>query len=826
MDKKDMMDFLQQSGTDEEVDFLPILPEEDGADGKKLDIPAILPILPLRNTILFPGVVLPITVGRDKSIIAVKEAYKANKLIGVVGQIDASIEEPEFKDIFRVGTVAQILRMIKMPDGSTTAIIQGRNRFITKDLIQSEPFIKAGIEVLQDIIPVNDKEFDASMMSIKELAGNIIKLNPQIPSEAGIVLKNIGSPVTLTHFISSNLNISIAEKQALLEIADMKERVRFVLEHLNKEIQMLEMKNQIQGKVRQEMDKQQRDYFLSQQLKTIQDELGMNSSDKDVQRLREKAEKMNLPLKAKEQVNKELDKLQRMNPAAAEYSVVLNYVDLILELPWGVYTQDNFDIKHAKKVLDADQYGIDKVKERILEYLAVLKLKGDMKSPILCLVGPPGVGKTSLGQSIGRALGRKYVRIALGGLHDEAEIRGHRKTYIGAMPGRIIQSLKKAGSSNAVFILDEIDKIGSDYKGDPSSALLEVLDPEQNNAFYDNYLELEYDLSKVLFIATANSLHTIQPALRDRMEIIQIEGYSIEEKQEIAKKHLLPKQLANHGLKPKQVQIADKVLERLIEEYTKESGVRELDRQLASVMRNVAKKVALKEKYSSSIKGEDLGKILGPERFDKSIYTEENQPGVSVGLAWTPYGGEILFIESTLSKGNGAVTITGNLGDVMKESATTAVTFLKANAEKLGINPEIFSKVNVHVHFPEGATPKDGPSAGITILTALASLFSQRRVKPFLAMTGEITLRGRVMPVGGIKEKILAAKRAGLKEIIMCARNQKDVEQINQDYIKGMKFHFVKTMDEVIELALMKNKVKNGIDIAAFLVKEKTEEKK
>jgi len=820
MDKKDMMDFLQPPVTDEDVEFLPILPEEEAADGKKIEIPTVLPILPLRNTILFPGVVLPITVGRDKSIVAVKEAYKNNKLIGVVGQIDATIEEPEFKDIFRIGTVAQILRMIKMPDGSTTAIIQGRQRFTTTELIQSEPFIKANIEVLHDIMPVSDKEFEASMLSIKELAGNIVKLNPQIPSEAAIVLKNIHNPVTLTHFISSNLNISIAEKQALLEIGDMKERVRIVLEHLNKELQMLEMKNQIQGKVRQELDKQQRDYFLSQQLKTIQDELGMNSSDKDVQRLREKAAKMNLPLKAKEQVDKELDKLQRMNPAAAEYSVVLNYVDVILDLPWGVYTQDNFDIKHAKKVLDKDQYGIDKVKERILEYLAVLKLKGDLKSPILCLVGPPGVGKTSLGQSIARSLGRKYVRIALGGLHDEAEIRGHRKTYIGAMPGRIIQSLKKAGSSNPVFILDEIDKVGSDYKGDPSSALLEVLDPEQNNAFYDNYLELEYDLSKVLFVATANSLQTIQPALRDRMEIIQIEGYSIEEKLEISKRHLLPKQLSNHGLKSKQVQLTDKVLERLIEEYTKESGVRELDRQLASVMRNIAKKVALKEKYSPVVKGEDLGKILGPEKFDKSIYTEENIPGVSVGLAWTPYGGDILFIESTLSKGTGAITLTGNLGDVMKESATTAVTFLKANAEKLGINPEIFSKVNMHLHFPEGATPKDGPSAGITILTSLASLFTQRRVKPFLAMTGEITLRGKVMPVGGIKEKILAAKRAGIKEIIMCARNEKDVEQINAAYIKGMKFHFVKTMDEVVELALTKTRVKNGIDLNSFLVKE------
>ncbi len=819
-----MMEFMNEPLSDDEVEFLPILPEEDGQDGKKLAIPDILPLLPLRNTVLFPGVVLPITVGRDKSILAVKEAYKSNKLIGVVGQIDGNIEEPEFKDIFTIGTIAQILRMIKMPDGSTTAIIQGRTRFRTQELIQAEPFIKARIEVLNDIIPINDKEFDASMMSIKELAGNIIKLNPQIPSEAAIVLKNIVSPVTLTHFISSNLNITINEKQKLLEIADMRERLKVVMEYLNKEIQMLEMKNQIQGKVRQEIDKQQRDYFLSQQLKTIQDELGINSSDKDVQRLRDKAAKMNLPQKTKEQVNKELDKIQRMNPAAAEYSVVLNYVDLILDLPWGIYTQDNFNIKHAKKVLDKDHYGIDKIKERILEYLAVLKLKGDMKSPILCLVGPPGVGKTSLGSSIARALGRKYVRISLGGLHDEAEIRGHRKTYIGAMPGRIIQSLKKAGSSNPVFILDEVDKVGADYKGDPSSALLEVLDPEQNSAFYDNYLELEYDLSRVLFIATANSLQTLQPALRDRMEIIPIEGYSVEEKMEIAKKHLLPKQIANHGLKPKQVQLGDKVLERLIEEYTKESGVRELDRQLASVMRNVAKKVAMEEKFNPIVKDDELTKILGPEKFDKSIYTEENIPGVAVGLAWTPVGGDILFIESTLSKGTGAITLTGNLGETMKESASTAVTFLKANADKFFINPDIFSKVNVHLHFPDGGVPKDGPSAGITILTSLASLFSQRRVKPFLAMTGEITLRGKVMPVGGIKEKILAAKRAGLKEIIMCDRNQKDVEQINQDYIKNMKFHYVKTMDEVIELALMKNKARNCIDMNQFMVKEEKKE--
>lgn len=815
------MDFLQQPVSDEEVEFLPILPEEEGADGKKLDIPNTLPILPLRNTILFPGVVLPITIGRDKSIVAVKEAYKKDKLIGVLGQVDVNVEDPEFNDLFKVGTVAQIMRMIKMPDGSTTAIIQGRNRFLTRELLQSDPYMRASVEILQDVIPVEDKEFDASVLSIKDLASEIVKLNPQIPSEAAIVLRNIANPVTLTHFISSNLNLPNSEKQKLLEMGDMKERVQLVLEHLNRELQMLQMKNDIQNKVKQDIDKQQRDYFLSQQLKTIQEELGINSADKDIQRLKEKMHKLLLPAKAKEQVEKELEKLQRMNPAAAEYSVVLNYVDLILDLPWGVYTKDNFNIKHAHKTLQNDHHGLDKVKERILEYLAVLKLKGDLKSPILCLVGPPGVGKTSLGQSIAKALGRKYVRIALGGLHDEAEIRGHRKTYIGAMPGRIIQSLKKAGSSNPVFILDEVDKVGADYKGDPSSALLEVLDPEQNNAFYDNYLELEYDLSKVLFIATANSLQTIQPALRDRMEIIPIEGYSIEEKMQIAKKHLLPKQLSNHGLKPRQVQISDKVLERLIEEYTKESGVRELDRQLASVMRNVAKKVAMNEKYSPTVKDEDLSKILGPEKFDKSIYTEENIPGVAVGLAWTPVGGDILFIESTLSKGNGTLTLTGNLGDVMKESATTAVTFLKANAEKLFIHPDIFSKVDIHLHFPEGAVPKDGPSAGITILTSLASLFTQRKVRPFLAMTGEITLRGKVMPVGGIKEKILAAKRAGIKEIIMCEKNRKDVEQINKDYIRNMKFHYVKNMEEVIDLALQKNKVKNSIDLSAYLQEKK-----
>jgi ATP-dependent Lon protease len=815
---------MSSSLTDDEVDFLPILPDEEGDQSKGSDIPDELPLLPLRNTILFPGVVIPITISRDKSILAVKEAYKTHKIIAVVGQIDASMEEPEFGDVYRIGTVAQILRLIKMPDGSSTAIIQGRQRFESKALISSEPFMKVKIEILQDVIPEADQEFDATVSTIKDLSSSIIKLNPQIPSEASIMIKNISSPVTLTHFISSNLNIETAQKQSLLEVIDMRERVHLVLQYLNTELQMLEMKNQIQTKVRADMDQQQREYFLNQQLRTIQEELGMSNPDRDIQRLRDKFQKLTLPKNAKEAVEKELEKLQRMNPAAAEYSVVMNYVELVLDLPWDTYSSDSFDLKKAKQILDHDHYGIDKVKERILEYLAVLKLKGDMKSPILCLVGPPGVGKTSLGQSIAKALGRKYVRLSLGGLHDEAEIRGHRKTYIGAMPGRVIQSLKKAQSSNPVMILDEIDKVGADYKGDPSSALLEVLDPEQNAAFYDNYLELEYDLSKVLFIATANSLQTIQPALRDRMEIIPLEGYSIEEKTQIAKKHLIPKQIANHGLKPKQVTLADKVLETMIEEYTRESGVRELDRVLAAIMRRVAKHVANEEEYDKAISVDNIHEILGPEKFDKSIYTEENIPGVAIGLAWTPVGGDILFIEATLSPGNGGLTLTGNLGDVMKESASTAMTYIRANADRLGIDPELFGKVQVHLHFPEGAVPKDGPSAGITILSALVSLFTQRRVKPFLAMTGEITLRGRVMPVGGIKEKILAAKRAGIKEIIMCEKNRKNVEEIEKPFIRGLKFNYVHTMDEVLTHALLPTRIKGGIDIEA-LAKRKEEKK-
>jgi len=810
-------------GHEDDMDFLPILPEDEQSESKPVELPAELPVIPLRNTVLFPGVVIPITIGRDKSILAVKAAYKSNKLIGVFSQIDANIEEPEFKDLFQTGTLAHILKMIKMPDGSTTAILQGRSRISISEPLKSEPYLLARAVQLQDSVPVNDQEFEAAVLSIRDLAGKIIQINPEIPSEASIVLKNINNPVTLAHFISSNLNIEIKKKQELLELGDMGERVRLVLRYLQQELQMLEMKVQIQQKVRDDIDKQQRDYFLSQQLKTIQEELGMNGPEKDILRLREKAEKLQLPEKVKEQVFKELEKLQRMNPAAAEYSVVLNYIDLILDLPWGIQTVDHFDLPQTRKLLNQEHYGIDKVKERILEYLAVLQLKGDFKSPILCLVGPPGVGKTSLGQSIAKALGRKYVRIALGGLHDEAEIRGHRKTYIGAMPGRIIQSLKKAGSSNPVIVLDEVDKVGRDYKGDPSSALLEVLDPEQNHAFYDNYLELEFDLSKVLFIATANSLQTIQPALRDRMEIIPIEGYSIEEKLEIAKAHLLPRQIVNHGIKPSQIKLADKILEKLIEEYTKESGVRELDRQLASLMRNVALKVAMKEKLIPAIQEKDLGKILGPPKFDKSLYAEELSPGVAVGLAWTPVGGDILFIESSLTPGNGQLTLTGNLGDVMKESASSAMTFLKANAAVWKIKSEWFSRSNVHLHVPEGAVPKDGPSAGITILSSLVSLFTQRRLRPFLAMTGEITLRGRVMPVGGIKEKILAAKRAGLKEIILCEKNRADVEQINPAYIKNMKFHYVTKMMEVVEIALQKQVIKDKLDISFMLNQSKPE---
>ncbi len=787
---------------DDEVEFLPMMSIEEEDDSKKETYKESLPILPLRNTVLYPGVVIPITVGRDKSLKAVKEAYKADKIIGVVAQQDARVEDPETKDLSEIGTVARIVKLLKMPDGSNTVIIQGKQRFKIKEFTKEDPYIRAKVEYLAEEQPSNTDEFNATVANIKELAGEIIRLAPNIPSEAAIVLKNIDSPTFLMHFISSNLNNELVEKQAILAEDDLYKRSQMVLTHLNKELQMLELRNRIQSKVKSDIEKQQKDYFLHQQLKTIQEELGADEFNPDIKRLKEKSRGKKWSKPVQDTFTKELEKLERMNAAAAEYSVSLNYLDLLLELPWEEYTKDNFDLSKARKILDKDHYGLDKIKDRILEYLAVLKLKGDMKSPILCFVGPPGVGKTSLGRSIAQSLNRKYVRMSLGGLHDESEIRGHRKTYIGAMPGRVIQSIKKVKTGNPVFILDEVDKVGTDFRGDPSSALLEVLDPEQNNAFYDNYLELEYDLSKVLFIATANSLNTIQPALRDRMEIIMLGGYSVEEKIEIAKRHLVPKTRTDHGIKPNQVKISDKVLEAIIDKYTREAGVRELDRQLAGIMRFVAKHVAMNEEYNPVISKDQLHKILGAERYDRDIFTEKQPAGVAIGLAWTSVGGDILFIEASLSKGKGILTLTGNLGDVMKESATTALSYIRANTEKLGVDVEDFSAWNVHIHVPEGAIPKDGPSAGITMLTALASAFTGRAIKPYLAMTGEITLRGKVLPVGGIKEKILAAKRSGLKEIILCKTNKRDIAEIPAEYLEGLTFHYVERMEEVLELAL------------------------
>lgn len=803
-------EFFYPSGVEEDVEFLPILSVEDEAENHKINLEEILPVLPLRNTVLFPGVVIPITVGRDKSIKAVKYAHKRDKIIGVVSQKDVNIEEPELTDLNVIGTAARIIKMLRMPDGSTTVIIQGVRKIQVDKFIEEDPFIRAAIQPVIEEKNDGDKELEALVSSLKDLAAKIIKLSPNIPSEAGIVLKNIESSEFLIHFIASNLNVTLLDKQTILEARTIKERANLVLGYLTKELQMLELKHQIQSKVKTDIEKQQRDYFLNQQLKTIQEELGGSDTiEKEIIRLKEKAKSKKWEEKVAKSFQRELEKLQRINPAAAEYSVILNYLDTLLDLPWGEYTKDNFDLKRAIKVLDQDHYGLEKVKDRILEYLAVLKLKGDLKSPILCFIGPPGVGKTSLGKSIGRALNRKYIRMSLGGLHDEAEIRGHRKTYIGAMPGRIMQNLKKVNSSNPVFILDEIDKVGSDFRGDPSSALLEVLDPEQNSTFYDNYLELEYDLSKVLFIATANSANSIQPALRDRTEIIYLDGYSVEEKREIAKKHLVPKQRVAHGIKGSQVAFNGKTLENIILDYTRESGVRELDRQLASVMRSIAKKVATDEKYNKNVAIDDLKEYLGYKKYDRNEYLENNPAGVAIGLAYTVTGGEILYIETSLSRGKGQLTLTGNLGDVMKESATTALSFIKSNSALFGVDDTVFNNWNIHVHVPEGATPKDGPSAGVSMLTSMVSVLTQKRVKPYLAMTGEITLRGKVLPVGGIKEKILAAKRAGMKQIILPAKNKKDIEQIKQDYIKGLKFHFMDNMKDVVDLALEKKKVTN-----------------
>ncbi len=789
---------------EDEMDFLPIIPlnESEQDDSSAIEIPDEIALLPLRNTVLFPGVVLPITVGRDKSINAVNDAYKADKLIGVVAQKDSSVEDPTVKDLENVGTVAKIVKQIKMPDGGTTIIIQGKSRFTIEAITSENPYFRAKINKLEEEESPKDGDFDAYVATIKDLATEIIQLSPNIPTEASIILKNIENPSFLIHFVSSNLNTDIKEKQKLLEINNLRERADILMQLLQKELQFAELKNKVTTKTRTELDKQQREYFLQQQLKSIKDELGGDTNTQEIKEMQKKAEAKKWPASAKEAFKKGIEKLERMHPSTPDYSVVYNHVDLMLDLPWDETTEDSYDLKKAKKTLDSDHFGMNKIKERILEYLAVLKLKGDMKSPILCFVGPPGIGKTSLGRSIANAIGRKYVRLSLGGMHDESEIRGHRKTYIGAMPGRILQSLRKVKSSNPVMILDEIDKVGNDHRGDPSSALLEVLDPEQNNTFYDNYLELEYDLSKVLFIATANNLQNIQPALRDRLEIIDLSGYAVEEKVEIAKRHLVPRQKELHGLKDASFKISDKVLERLIQDYTRESGVRELDRQLASVMRYQAKQLAMEEKLKANIGTDDIEKILGKPRYSNELYKTANIPGVTVGLAWTYVGGDILFIEASLSDGKGELKLTGNLGNVMKESASTALTYLLSNTNKFPIDRKLCEKKNIHIHVPEGAVPKDGPSAGITMMTAIASALTNKKVKPFLAMTGEITLRGQVLPVGGIKEKVLAAKRAGLKEIILCWQNEKDVQEIESDFIKGIKFHYVKTMLQVLEIAL------------------------
>lgn len=810
MSKFDPFDFNQgMQLISEDTEFFPLLSQKDEEEMSNADVPDILPILPLRNTVLFPGVVIPITVGRDKSIKLIKDAYRGSRIIGVVSQIDTQVEDPTFDELHKVGTVANIIKMLQMPDGSTTVIIQGKQRIKLEELVSDTPYITSKVSRIPEKKSKPTKEFEATISAIKEIALNIIQLSPNVPSEAGIAIKNIESPTFLINFVSSNSNADLKFKQDLLETVDIKKRANKVLEQLNNELQMLELKVQIHNKVRGDLDKQQRDYFLNQQLKTIQEELGGTTPDFEIENLRTRAKDKNWPQHVSQHFNKEIDKLARINPAAADYSVQLNYLELVLDLPWNEISKDNFDLNRAKKILDRDHYGLEKVKQRIIEYLAVLKLKNDMKAPILCLVGPPGVGKTSLGKSIAKALGREYTRMALGGVRDEADIRGHRKTYIGAMPGRIISSIKKAGKSNPVFVLDEIDKVGSDFRGDPSSALLEVLDPEQNNAFYDHYLELDYDLSKVMFIATANSLSNIQPALLDRMEIIEVTGYTIEEKLEIAKKHLLPKQCESHGLKVKDVPLRPKMIEKIIEEYTRESGVRGLEKKIGSIVRGAATRIVKEEPFQGPLNEEQIEEILGAPIFDKDLYENNDVAGVVTGLAWTQVGGDILFIESNISPGKGKLSITGNLGAVMKESATIALAYLRANADKFNIDYRIFDHWDIHIHVPAGATPKDGPSAGITILTALTSLLTQRKVKQNLAMTGEITLRGKVLPVGGIKEKILAAKRAGIKEIILSTSNRKDVIEIDENYIKELTFHYVNEMHEVISLALLDEKVKD-----------------
>ncbi len=789
-------------------ELIQLINPEQEMDIKPEDLPEELSILPIKNTVLFPGVVIPITVTRQKSIRLIKKAYQGNRIIGVIAQKNKLAEEPGIEDLYRFGTVARIIKMLVLPDGNTTIIIQGKNRFAIKEYVQEEPFLTAKIELQQEMkLDLESKEVKALIQSLKDAASKILKLNPEIPQEAQIALDNMQSMAFLVHFLASNLNVDVTDKQKILETNNLIERATLLLQHMLKEIQMLEIKHEIQKKVHTDIDQQQRDYFLRQQIKVLQDELGFDGPDKEIEKLRKRGAEKKWPKAAAEHFAKELDKLQRTNPQAPDFPIAMNYAEFMLDMPWEEYTTDNFDLKNAKKILDKDHFGLEKVKNRILEYLAVLKLKQNMRGPILCLYGPPGVGKTSLGKSIAKALGRNYIRMSLGGVHDEAEIRGHRKTYIGAMPGKVLANLKKAKSSNPVFVLDEIDKVRSEFRGDPSSALLEVLDPEQNNAFGDNYLEVEYDLSKVLFIATANSLDTIQPALRDRMEIIELTGYTVEEKLQIAIKHLVPKQLKEHGLGISESKFEKDALLKVIESYTRESGVRSLERKIGSVVRSIAKSKAMDEVFEKVITPAYVVKTLGAEIFDEELYQGNDIAGVVTGLAWTQVGGDILFIESSLSRGKGALTISGQLGDVMKESAMAALSYLKSNAESLGIDHRVFQQYDLHIHVPAGAVPKDGPSAGITMLTSLASIFTQRKVKSNLAMTGEITLRGKVLPVGGIKEKILAAKRSGIKEIVLSTKNKRDISEIEKHYIKGLTFHYVDSVDEVLKIALLKDKV-------------------
>jgi len=800
---------------DEGREIIPILSDGDDQELEEVAIPGSVPLLPLRNTVLFPGVVIPIAVGRTKSVQLVRDAYRGDKLVAAVAQIDAEIDDPDIRDLNVVGTLGQIVKLLEMPDGTTTAIIQGRRRISVIEVVQQAPYMTARVRALPEAkVTEDEKDFDIIIGSLKDLSVKIVKLNPNINPEASFAVKNIENSTYLINYICANSEINVSDKQKLLEASSLKERGLRLMEHLVREIQLLELKNELQSKVKNEIDQQQREFLLHQQMKTIQNELGGNPVEKEVEEYRLRATKKIWNQDVSKVFTRELDKLARLNPAAAEYSVQVNYIQTLLELPWDEFTKDNLDLNHARQVLDEDHYGLEEVKERILEHLAVLKLKGDLKSPILCLYGPPGVGKTSLGKSIARALDRKYCRMSLGGLHDEAEIRGHRKTYIGAMPGRLVQNIRRAGSSNPVFILDEVDKVGQDFRGDPASALLEVLDPEQNTHFYDNYLELEYDLSKVLFIATANNLSTVSPALRDRMELIEISGYLVEEKTEIALRHLIPKQLEAHGVKPEQFSLSGALIEDLVQKYTRESGVRELDKRIAKLVRRRAKDIAFEKSVSAELTAGDVAEILGSPKYLKDLYGGNDQAGVVTGLAWTATGGEILFVETSLSRGKGVLTLTGNLGDVMKESAVIALEYLKANADLLEL-PDTFSeKWNIHIHVPEGAIPKDGPSAGITMAASVASAFTQRKVKKFIAMTGEITLRGKVLPVGGIKEKMLAAKRAGIREIIISESNRKDVEEINEKYVRGLKFTYVETIMDVLEHSLLKQKVTNARNIS------------